>query len=496
MIDQERRTAVQTLYNQGVNKKQIAAMLKMDIKTIRAILDSDCNRQHRERQDSIDINDAVLEKLYRECDGYIQRIHEILTEEHNIVIGYSTLTRLLRNKGIGEVKPNRSSQVPDLPGDEMQHDTTVYQLQLGSQKHKIVCSGLYLRYSKLRYIKFYRHFNRFTMKCFLDEALKFWVYCPKTCVIDNTNLAVLYRSGSQAVFNPEMVAFANNYGFSWKAHAINHPDRKAGTERNFWTVETNFLPGRKFESMQDLNSQALDWATDRYAKRPHSKTKLIPLELFEIEKTSLQKLPDFISPPYLQHTRLVDQYGYISFNANFYWIPETVRVRNVTVLQFANELRILDGTHEITRYKTAPEDVVNMTIAPEGCSRLPRFLPNNRKIGCEEEEKILRTLGDVVVQYIDMIHSPQSGIKQCHAFIRSLYRLYRRWGHDLFVKTIERAHSFNVNTLRQLETIAGLLIKENIVHGGIDIDSTDDYQNRKEFLEGRFSEEQPFDLEP
>lgn len=469
-------------------------MLELDIKTIRSILGSDCNLQQKQRHDSIDIDEALLEKLYRECDGYIHRIHEKLSEEHKIAVGYSTLTRLLRNKGIGVKQPDRSWQVPDLPGEEMQHDTTIYQIQMGAKKHKIVCSGLYLRYSKMRYIKFYRHFNRFNMKCFLDEALKFWGYCPKTCVIDNTNLAVLYRSGSQAVFNPEMIVFANNYGFSWKAHAINHPNRKAGTERNFWTVETNFLPGRKFESLQDLNSQAFDWATDRYAKRPHAKTKLIPLELFEIEKNSLQKLSDFISSPYLQHTRLVDQYGYISFNANFYWIAETVKARSVIVLQYADELRLFDGTHEITRYKTAPDGVVNMTIAPEGCSRLPRFLPNNRKLGCEQEEKVLKELGSVVVNYIAMVYSPQSGIKQCHAFIRGLYHLYRRWGMDLFVKTMERAYLYRVNTLAQLETIAGLLLKEDIVQGGVDIDINDDYQNRKTFQDGRFSEEKSLDL--
>lgn len=482
------------MYAQGIKKKQIASMLEIDIKTVRSIINSDCDQVRKQRIDSINIDDALLEKLYRECDGYIQRIHEILTEEHKISIGYSTLSRLLKNKGIGEVKPNRSSQVPGLPGEEMQHDTTIYQIQIGIKKLKIVCSGLYLRYSKMRYIKFYRHFNRFTMKCFLDEALKFWGYCPETCVIDNTNLAVLYRSGSDAVFNPEMIAFANNYGFSWKAHAINHPNRKAGTERNFWTVETNFLPGRKFESLEDLNSQAFDWATDRYAKRPHAKTKLIPLELFETEKSSLQKLPDFISSPYLQHTRLVDQYGYISFNANYYWIPENVNSRYVTVLQYANELRILNGSHEITRYKTAPDGAINMTIAPEGCNRLPRFLPNNRKLGCRQEEMILKELADVVVRYIAMVYSPESGIKQCHAYIRGMYQLYRRWGKDLFVKTIEQAYSFRVNTLAQIETIAALLVKEDIVQGITDMDINDEYQNRKSFQDGRFSEEKPLDL--
>ncbi|HEX2959863.1 MAG TPA: hypothetical protein VHO70_23710 [Chitinispirillaceae bacterium] len=65
-----------------------------------------------------------------------------------------------------------------------------------------------------------------------------------------------YGSGSSAVMNPEMVAFADNYGFIYKAHEINHSNRKAGKERNFWTVETNFLPGRTFSSLENLNEQA------------------------------------------------------------------------------------------------------------------------------------------------------------------------------------------------------------------------------------------------
>lgn len=175
-------------------------------------------------------------------------------------------------------------------------------------------------------------------------------------------------------------------------------------------------------------------------------------------------------------------------------IPENVNSRYVTVLQYANELRILNGSHEITRYKTAPDGAINMTIAPEGCNRLPRFLPNNRKLGCRQEEMILKELADVVVRYIAMVYSPESGIKQCHAYIRGMYQLYRRWGKDLFVKTIEQAYSFRVNTLAQIETIAALLVKEDIVQGITDMDINDEYQNRKSFQDGRFSEEKPLDL--
>jgi len=64
----------------------------------------------------------------------------------------------------------------------------------------------------------------------------------------------------------------------------NRRNRKAGEERSFWTVETNFLPGRSFQSLEDLNQQALQWATVRMEHRPASKTKLIPAQAFEHER--------------------------------------------------------------------------------------------------------------------------------------------------------------------------------------------------------------------
>src|SRR6266566_4363593 len=67
--------------------------------------------------------------------------------------------------------------------------------------------------SKRRYLRFYRMFNRFRMKCFFDEALKFWAYSAPVCIIDNTNLARLRGTGKDAVIVPEMEACAKQYGF-------------------------------------------------------------------------------------------------------------------------------------------------------------------------------------------------------------------------------------------------------------------------------------------
>src|SRR5256886_863944 len=142
--------------------------------------------------------------------------------------------------GRSKQQPSRCDRVPDTPGAEMQHDTSPYCIRLGDTPTKLIASLLYLRYSKRRYLKFYRVFNRFAMKCFFHEALMFWGCAARQCVIDNTNLARLRGSGKDAVIVPEMAAFAASYGFHFLCHAIRHPNRKAGEERSFGTVETNF----------------------------------------------------------------------------------------------------------------------------------------------------------------------------------------------------------------------------------------------------------------
>ena len=473
--------------------------MRINVKTVRAILrNEDVAREYKPRNDRIIIDEVLLDKLYEYCDGYIQRMHEITTEEYGIEIGYSTLTRLVRQKKHADDHRQRSSRVPDAPGEEMQHDTSGHRVRINGVKHKLVCSGIYLRYSKMRYVRFYRCFNRFIMKCFIDEALRHWGYCARQCIIDNTNLAVFIGSGSRATMNPEMVSFANNYGFTWKAHAIGHANRKAGTERNFYTIETNFLPGRTFASLEDLNRQAIEWATVRYAQRPLSKTKLIPQQLFEVEKSMLVQLPEYVSAPYLPYRRLVDQYGYCSFDGNYYWIPETVTSRTVTVLRYAAHLRIMDGTHEVQRYDLPADGVKNQIIVPSGYTALTRYVPKNRKLGCAQEQQRLRELGSVVVEYLAMVNDQPGRVKQYPAFVRKLYALLRPLGKSLFIDVIKRALTYRVFDYTAIERIAHQMI---IADPGYPLQHTptvdipSDYCRRPAYRQGQFSSENNIDYD-
>ena len=367
MIDPGKRNAIYQLHLEGMSQREISRLMRVSRKAVKRIVDQRGKFVRADRKDKLLIDRELLERLYRECNGWVERIHEKLKEEEKITIGYSTLTRMLRELGIGQAKSTRCHRVPDEPGAEMQHDTTVYQVKLNGVRTRLVASVIYLRYSKRKYLKFYRAFNRFKMKCFLHEALMFWEHSAHVCVIDNTNLARLRGAGSTAIIVPEMAEFARRYGVKFLCHAINHPNRKAGNERSFRTVETNFLPGRTFESLEDLNSQARQWATQRMDQRPQSKTGLIPAKLFEHECLYLNKLPKHLPAPYQTHLRGTDVYGYVTFCANYYWVPGTKR-EPVKLLEYADHVKIfLEHGHEcLAEYPLPAEGVKNQRYTPPG----------------------------------------------------------------------------------------------------------------------------------
>jgi transposase len=490
MLEVDKQQAVLTLYQQGHGKKRIARILQIDPKTVRAVIAAGHVReQAASRRDKITVDLQLLQQVYQRCEGYIQRVHEVLQEEEGARIGYSTLSRLLREHGISTPAKERSCHIEDIPGEEMQHDTSSFTVTLNGKKQTVICSGLYLRYSKMRYIKFYRRFNRFDMKCFLHEALTFWGYCARTCIIDNTSLAVWYGSGSRAVFSPEMVAFAKNYGFTWYAHEISHANRKAGKERNFNTVNTNFVPGRSFTSLDDINRQAFAWATQRYAQRPQSKTGLIPARLFENEQPHLVTLPPFIQPPYQAHHRIIDTYGYVAFKANFYWVPKT-HTRKVTVLHYPDHIRISNGKHMPVRYQLPDDQVRLKSFSPPDMPHR-RGQPNNLKKGCKQEERFLREMHETVNRYIDFIQSKESTVTLRPRFIRTLYLLAKKTVPALFVKICGRALAYRVCDITIITNIAAQLLTETNQSSPSLSNEENEFIHRQSYREGRFVQENP-----
>jgi transposase len=455
MIATDKRKAIFLLHQEGMQVREIVRKLGVSRNTVRVIIGQGGVRPPRVRTDKKRLDEELLRRLYHQCQGRVARLHEKLVEEEGIAVCYSTLTQMLREMGISTPQKIRCQQVPDEPGLEMQHDTTVYQVELAGRRTKLVASLIYLRFSKRRYLKFYRAFDRFKMKCFFHQALMFWGYSARQCIIDNTNLARLRGLGSQALIVPEMEAFAREYGFFFRCHARKHPNRKAGEERSFWFVETNFLPGRAFANLEDLNRQAFEWSTARLDHKPQGRVQLIPAKTFEHECPYLLQLPAHLPAPYRDHHRGTDQYGFTAFGVNYYWVPGTKR-EDVKLLEYDDRLKIYQHGQCLAEYPLPPDGVKNQKFSPPG--QPASGYPQNRKHPTDAEEKHLRALAPAVHAYLDFA-LPTKGIQR-HDFIRRLLALSRRMSVELLTQSLERARKYRITSLETVERIALLYLQQ------------------------------------
>ena len=312
----------------------------------------------------------------------------------------------------------------------------------------------------------------------------FWGYAAWQCIIDNTNLARLYGAGKHAVIVPEMREFAKRYGFQFVCHALDHPNRKAGNERSFWSVETSFLPGRTFESLEDLNQQARQWATERMEHRVLTKARVIPAQLFEHERLYLNPLPEHLPAPYQSHHRVTDQYGYVAFAANYYWVPGTGR-GELKVIQYADRLKIFRRYDCLAEYSLPPDGTRHEHYSPPGAPK-PRHQPKNRHRTAKLEEQRLRSMGGEVSAYLDFALSA-CGVQR-HRFTRELFALSRKLTVDVFRKTLERAHRYRIVDLSTLRRIAWLcLTQEDDVLPEVEVD--EDFRQRPAYQEGYLTDQ-------
>jgi hypothetical protein len=150
-------------------------------------------------------------------------------------------------------------------------------------------------------------------------------------MIDNTSVIRAYGTGADMVPAPEMVAFSQRFGFELRAHDKGHADRKGRVEAPFRFIQRNFLAGRNFSSLRQLNEEARTWRKKVNASyKKH--IRAIPQELFAIEKPQLKALPVFIPEPEKLLSRLVDPERLVNVECNRYsvpthWIGRQVQVR-------------------------------------------------------------------------------------------------------------------------------------------------------------------------
>jgi hypothetical protein len=124
--------------------------------------------------------------------------------------------------------------------------------------------------------------------------------------------------------------------------------------------------------------------------RPLTKSRIISAAAFEHERAYLTQIPPHLPAPYRVHDRGIDQYGYVAFGVNYYWVPGKDR-DDVKVIEYGDRLKIYRGRELLAEYTVPPDGTRNACFRPEGQPK-PRHEPHRRRDRTLEEEKRLRAI--------------------------------------------------------------------------------------------------------
>ena len=179
MLSQSQRTTILELHAQGVKKREIARVLGISRLSVRKVLRSNSAQvpvlQRAEKAEPY--RQQILELLPR-CKGNLVRVHEELTA-CGAVLSYQALTAFCRRHGLTEPPQRAVGQYDFLPGQELQHDTSPHELELGGKKCKVQTTSGVLCYSRMLFFQCYATFQRFDCKVFLTEALRYFGGSPE-----------------------------------------------------------------------------------------------------------------------------------------------------------------------------------------------------------------------------------------------------------------------------------------------------------------------------
>lgn len=420
MLDHDTRTAILRLRAEQRGLGTIAHLLGVSKNAVRRVVRSGRAHVPRiERAEKLDEHLDTVRELHARCKGNLVRVQEEL-ETAGIAAAYSTLTGFCRRHGIGVEPKERAGRYPHEPGQEMQHDTSPHDVEIGNRRIRLQCASLVLCFSRMIFAQLYPRFDRFWCKAFLTEAFLYFSALADRCVIDNTHVILAGGSGKNAIVAPEMVGFAERFGFHFRAHEIGDANRSALVERPFDYIERNFYPGRSFVDRRDANRQMRAWC-DKANGRFKRSVRARPVELFAAERSLLHPLPPYVPEVYRLHHRRVDVEGYVTVHTNRYSVDAELIDRHLECRETKDQVRLFDGHRLIAEHPRLEDGEHDRSTLPEH-RRQPRWRDAAGKLPPTPQESALRAAGEPFVTLIDALQKKHGGRAARH-----VGRLHRLW---------------------------------------------------------------------
>ena len=202
---------------------------------------------------------------------------------------YSIVKEYVRSRKM-DLDEKATVRFETMPGKQGQtdwgffEDHTVYE---DGKWKKLYCFLLVLGYSRMRYIEFVTDMSTNTLIRCHQNAFRYFGGYPEEILYDNMKQVVVKRLLKQedSTLNRQFEDFAGFYGFKPILCRPYRGQTKGKVERTVQFVRDNFMVGIKYNSLADLNGQALAWC-NKVNGKVHATTNEIPFERLKKEGLS------------------------------------------------------------------------------------------------------------------------------------------------------------------------------------------------------------------
>lgn len=445
MLDEATRSAILRLRQEGHGTRTIARALGISRGAVQDVI----HAGHAEvpaldrAEKAEPYRDQILE-LHQSCKGNLVRVHEELRAV-GAELSYQALTAFCRRHGIGYAPPEPSGRYDFHPGQEMQHDTSPHVAKIGGKERRVQTASLVLCHCRMLFFQCYPRFTRFECKVFLTDAFVYFEGVCARCMIDNTHVVVLSGTGKLMVPVPEMAAFAERFGFEFRAHAVGDANRSARVERPFDYIESNFFAGRDFRDWTHLQSEARIWC-DRVNAAHRRHLHASPRELFVAERMCMKPLPVYVPDVYALHQRIVDSEGYVNVQRNRYSAPYKLIGRSVEVRETKEHIEVFDGPRRVAVHVKVIEPLDARVTDP--AHRPPRHEGAfARRVASVEEQRLAERMSETTPMVALLRKRGRGGTRD----LRWLLRMVDEYPRDAMRAALVVALRYGMSDLERLE---------------------------------------------
>ena len=159
---------------------------------------------------------------------------------------------------------NRGLRFFTKPGEAFQMDWGFVKVRdYSGFEYQTACFAMICHHCGMKYVEFFPNAKQENLFIGMLHGFQY-MGIPQKVLTDNMKSVVLKRDfEGKPVWNHDYEAFMKTVGFETKLCKPRHPFTKGKVERLVRFVKDNFIAGRQFVNVTDLNEQAFQWCSDK-----------------------------------------------------------------------------------------------------------------------------------------------------------------------------------------------------------------------------------------